>query len=135
MALPALSVTDVAVPLRHFMIGQSWRVLVDDWLVSAELAVTSSSGGGIGRRQKTRNVLFAHSEGCATKKEVTHMITYVVDIRGRNVRGSDEFSEAMWLPLCSPDPSLLALPHPRAKASLFIAALLSSLRYHLPYSM
>jgi hypothetical protein len=37
--LPSLSVTDVAVPLRHLMIGQSWRVLVDDWLVSAELVV------------------------------------------------------------------------------------------------
>jgi hypothetical protein len=69
MALPALSVTDVAVPLRHFMIGQSWRVLVDDWLVSAELSVTSSSGGGIGRRQKTRNVLFAHDQRAVLRKK------------------------------------------------------------------
>jgi hypothetical protein len=99
------------------MIGQSWRVLVDDWLVSAELAVAFQLGRRHRQAAKNEKCPFCpRSEGCATKKEVTHMITYVVDIRGRNVRGSDEFSEAMWLPLCSP--SLLALPH-TSKASSF----------------
>ena len=113
MVLPALSVADVAVPLRHFMIGQSWRVLVDDWLVSAELAVTSSSGGRRHRQAaKNEKCPFCPTiRGlCYDKRSDTHD-KYVADKKWetwQNVRGSDEFSEAMWLPLCSP--SLLALP-------------------------